>query len=431
MKKAAGIIILLLITNLIPVFPADAQDGDGKRTPIDSYPLPNEPGAARYSLADRWDHTDLTYYFHNCPSSLDCSTAYQVVRQAFLEWADVSALTFTEVNRAATADIEISWTTRDEEFGEPGDVLAFAYFPSYGGDLFFDDAEYWTVFGGETDLYITAVHEIGHTLGLDHTDDESAVMYPYLMPLDGLGEDDIAGIQRLYGPKEATGNEPDVVTSGSPNDFPTSDTVEVVDDSINNRAYYDLWTIDAKAGETITFTAETTSGDLDVYLGLLTPDEETILAEDDDSLGGTDAMITYTFSSAGDYVVVVTRYEFEDGDTTGSYRLTAYRDAVASAPPVPNTPVPTTIVLTLSNYSGAALCGVWISPSSSDNWGMNWLPSAGVTMLNADQYAWWPVPPDTYDITVADCFGDTLEMYLLTVMDDTEVRVYPSGLVVP
>ena len=50
------------------------------------------------------------------------------------------------------------------------------------------------------DLYSVMVHETGHSLGLGHSPDTSAVMYAvYQGVRNGLGAPDIAGIQALYG----------------------------------------------------------------------------------------------------------------------------------------------------------------------------------------------------------------------------------------
>lgn len=52
-------------------------------------------------------------------------------------------------------------------------------------------------------LFIVAAHEFGHSLGLSHSDDPGALMYPmytYKNPDTFiLPRDDVNGIQSLYG----------------------------------------------------------------------------------------------------------------------------------------------------------------------------------------------------------------------------------------
>lgn len=56
-------------------------------------------------------------------------------------------------------------------------------------------------------LYRVAAHELGHSLGLSHSPDIGALMYPSYM-YDGdvqLAQDDINAIQAIYG--ERTGDQ--------------------------------------------------------------------------------------------------------------------------------------------------------------------------------------------------------------------------------
>ncbi len=90
-------------------------------------------------------------------------------------------------------------------------VLAHAFFPppnggTLAGDMHFDDSETWTLAerpvpsGQPIDLVTVAAHEIGHSLGLDHSNVACALMNAFYTGSHRyLSQDDINGIQSIYG----------------------------------------------------------------------------------------------------------------------------------------------------------------------------------------------------------------------------------------
>jgi len=132
------------------------------------------------------------------------------IGKAFDAWSSVADLTFTNVvdDGAAFDATTLSGDIRfgGHSFDGAGGVLAHGFFPpangnSAAGDIHFDTAETWGINGiGGLDIFWVALHEIGHALGLGHSDVAPAVMGAFYDPsLASLQEDDKAGIQYLYG----------------------------------------------------------------------------------------------------------------------------------------------------------------------------------------------------------------------------------------
>ncbi|XP_023340378.1 matrix metalloproteinase-16 isoform X2 [Eurytemora carolleeae] len=130
------------------------------------------------------------------------------MRKAFDTWSRVTDLKFEE-KKSGKVHIEIRFERRahgdDDAFDGEGGTLAHAFFPVFGGDAHFDEEEDWTVdTPSGTSLLMSAAHELGHSLGLSHSNDRSALMAPFYRGYEkdvSLSSDDIEGIEALYGEK--------------------------------------------------------------------------------------------------------------------------------------------------------------------------------------------------------------------------------------
>ncbi|KAG7278506.1 hypothetical protein CRUP_004115, partial [Coryphaenoides rupestris] len=126
------------------------------------------PDVAEYNLFPRnlkWAKNNITFRIENFTPDMKKADVVRAIRQAFNVWASVTPLTFKRLHRG-TADIMIS-------FG-----------------------------AGDYNLFLVAAHEFGHALGLSHSSNVGALMFSAYTYTQGfpLTEDDIEGIQELYGP---------------------------------------------------------------------------------------------------------------------------------------------------------------------------------------------------------------------------------------
>lgn len=194
----------------------------------DDLPQKNTQNAAiaEYQAIAKWDTLDIQYYFVNGTGKLSGDTEKNVIKRAFDMWAAQTPLTFSEATSSNDAEVLVEWAVGDhgdgDPFDGPGDVLAHASFPNPYDErqviLHFDDDERWVDSDRQNvDLLTVAAHEIGHTLGLGHSEDPNALMYAaYSGPHRFLDNDDITGIEDLYGVARAPQPAPDVPGSEAP-----------------------------------------------------------------------------------------------------------------------------------------------------------------------------------------------------------------------
>uniref|UniRef100_A0A8C5QA24 Peptidase metallopeptidase domain-containing protein n=1 Tax=Leptobrachium leishanense TaxID=445787 RepID=A0A8C5QA24_9ANUR len=205
---------------------------DAETMKIISKPRCGVPDVQRFShfpSKPKWQKNTLTYRIINYTPDMSTSDVNYAISRALKLWRDVTPLDFQQVY-SGEADIMISFGSKVHgdffAFDGPNGILAHAFAPSdgIGGDAHFDEDEAWTLTSRGANLFLVAAHEFGHSLGLEHSKDTTALMYP-TTSLDTLinpaqyklSADDIAGIQALYGARDSNVLKPKPNPTRPPN----------------------------------------------------------------------------------------------------------------------------------------------------------------------------------------------------------------------
>jgi hypothetical protein len=210
------------------IFPASDDLVQGQRVEACAGAIAPLGAVGQYvaKIGEGWDgpgrnSAELGYFFEKLTKKLPPDEARQRILKAMQEWAKYASLTFFPAAGAAsprTLNILFAPGNHGDPFpfDGPSRVLAHTYYPAppnpepIAGDIHFDEDESWVAGPDVTiysvDLFSVALHELGHALGLGHSDLPGTVMYPYYRRAIGLAPLDIASIQELYA---APGAPPD------------------------------------------------------------------------------------------------------------------------------------------------------------------------------------------------------------------------------
>jgi len=167
---------------------------------------------------DSTGRVTLGYHFSQLSAKLASDQARAEIERVLQEWARHARLNFVPGPSATTArTINFLFASGNHgdpyPFDGPGKTLAHTFYPSppnpepLAGDIHFDDDEGWRI-GADTDLYSVALHELGHSLGLGHSDLPGTVMYPFYRRAEALTPEDERAIQGLYAPPDTGGADP-------------------------------------------------------------------------------------------------------------------------------------------------------------------------------------------------------------------------------
>ncbi|CAG6006263.1 unnamed protein product [Menidia menidia] len=180
--------------------------------------VPDVENFSFYPLKPKWKNHTITYKIAKYTPDMRREDVESSLHAALKMWSDAAPLSFIRVNQGK-ADIVFTFARGMHgdffPFDGPQGVLAHAFQPGegLGGDVHFDEDETWTAGRQGYSLFAVAAHELGHSLGLTHSKDPSAIMYPTYKYRSSapyaLATDDVLGIQMLYGkPKDKLGTLP-------------------------------------------------------------------------------------------------------------------------------------------------------------------------------------------------------------------------------
>jgi len=166
-----------------------------------------QPVTIKYTIGNITDGSILMPNGNPLPTSLIRGS----IEEALHDWTTAVNINFVEVPDGPLTQLRFRHVfINGPDPPPPADPIAKAQATciGFGGgcEVQYDDSDRWQEVGTQPvpDILGATIHEVGHIIGLQHTDVVGANMYWIFHRFSGLGTsqlfpDDIAGIQSLYG----------------------------------------------------------------------------------------------------------------------------------------------------------------------------------------------------------------------------------------
>jgi hypothetical protein len=293
---------------------------------------------------------------------------------------------------------------------------------------------------GIVDLQRVAIHELGHSLGLDHPDEDAqtvnAVMNSRVSTIDTITSDDTDGAQNLYGPLGIPANDKFanaiavVLSNGiaKVTGYNTNATKETNEprhaDNAGGHSVWWKWTAPSSGVITIDTRGSYSDTALGIYTGTTIASLITIASNDDIDRGVVQAS-TVTFNAVGGTIYYIAVDGF-DADSSGlTLNLSSTTIAIGSAPVITTQPENKTVTAGTSVFFSVVATG---DPAPTYQWqkGVN-----GISGANAATYTIAsPASGDagSYKVTVSNSVGAvTSSAATLTVNTLPAITTQPTS----